>query len=404
MTRSVLSPAVCDKSMSGDQQRDLIAQLTSAVNGTGPALALGAADGSTSSNSDGQLEVPDAVALVVTTSGSTAKPRRVLLDSSALLASAHATQQRLGGPGQWLLALPATHVAGVQVLVRSIVAGTEPVFADPGQFRPETFTADVARMTTGVRRYVSLVPTQLHRLLTESGTTGQAARDALRTFDAILVGGAALSPDLARRADEEHLQTRTTYGMTETCGGCVYDAVPLPGVQVRTDDTGRLQIAGPMLMRGYLNDDAATAAAFTDDGGVRWLRTNDLGTVTATADGVQVTVTGRADDVIICGGVNVPAAAVEAVLAGWNGIGEVCVVPRKDSEWGQVPVAVVTVAPGHSMPELGEVQARVRELVGNAAAPRELHVTADLPTRGPGKYDRRRVQSMLEDNPGANPT
>lgn len=420
MTRSVLSPVVSDqaapdetrpdqtapgKGLGVGQQREFIAQLTRALDGTGPALALGAADNSAkNSPATDHLRVPDAVALVVTTSGSTAQPRRVLLDSSALLASAHATQQRLGGPGQWLLTLPATHVAGVQVLVRSVVAGTEPVFAGPGPFRPEAFTADVARMAPGVRRYVSLVPTQLHRLLAETGAAGEAARHALRTFDAILVGGAALSPDLARRAAAEHLEIRTTYGMTETCGGCVYDAVPLPGVRVRTDETGRLQIAGPMLMRGYLGDDAATAASFADDDDVRWLRTNDLGTVTTTPDGVHVTVTGRADDVIICGGVNVPAAAVEAVLAGWNGIGEVCVVPRKDPEWGQVPVAVITVTPDHSAPELADVQAQVRDLVGKAAAPRELHVTEKLPTRGPGKYDRHRVRALLEGNSGANPT
>ncbi len=397
MTRPVLHP-----SASAEPPSAVLHQLTDALAGTGPALALG----TTGQAAHVPLQVPAPVALVISTSGSTAQPRQVMLDAAALTASAVATQQRLGGPGQWLLTLPATHVAGIQVLVRSVVAGTTPVLATPGPFRPEAFAADVARMAPNSRRYVSLVPTQLHRLLTDHGATGLAAREALRTFDGILVGGAALNPQLAHRASAENLRIRTTYGMTETCGGCVYDSVPLAGVHVRSDAAGRLHIAGPMLMRGYLNDAAATAAAISvDDDDVRWLSTNDLGTVTPhPSSGVLVTVTGRADDVIISGGQNVPATAVEAALAGWQGIGEVCVVPKSDPEWGQVPVAVVTLQPGHSLPELAEVRARVHDLLGAAAAPRKVLVVAELPTRGPGKYDRLEVAALVRQAADANPT
>ncbi len=424
MTRPVLHPTV-----SAENPGDLIRRLSQALAGTGPALALGSAPDVVAA----QVHVPDSVALMVSTSGSTAQPQRVLLDAQALTASAQATHERLGGPGQWLLTLPPTHVAGIQVLVRSIIAGTDPVFAELGPFSAASFVADVARMTPGSRRYVSLVPTQLHRLLADDTTAGHSARHALRTFDGILVGGAVLSPDLAQRANAAHLQVRATYGMTETCGGCVYDGVPLTGVQVRSDETGRLQIAGPMLMRGYQGDAAATEAAFVTDGGVRWLRTNDLGTVTSSnavppsdgapsptesdpnrhggheGHGASVTVTGRADDVIICGGVNVQAAAVESALAGWSGIGEACVVPKADPEWGHVPIAVITAAPNHiaaqpTVPSLSEVQARVRDLLGSAAAPRELHIVTEIPTRGPGKYDRRQVQALVAGDPEANAT
>lgn len=392
MNRPVLIPPE-----SGAAGSALLEQLRRALTGSGPALGLGLGDDVDSA----LLSVPDPVALVVETSGSTAHPRRVLLEADALMASARATQERLGGAGQWLLTLPATHVAGIQVLVRSILAGSQPVRAEPGPFRPESFTADVARMSPGERRYVSLVPTQLHRLLTDTTPAGAAAREALRSFDAILVGGAALNPELARIAGDENLAIRTTYGMTETCGGCVYDSVPLAGVRVRTDASGRLQIAGPTLMRGYLAADDASASAFEISGGTRWLRTNDLGRVTSTSDGgsepvLHVEVTGRADDVIITGGVNVQASAVEAALAGWNGIGEVCVVGCADPEWGQRVVAVVTATP-RGVPTLAEVRARVSEMVGVAAAPRDLRILDALPTRGPGKYDRRRIRELLSD-------
>ena len=164
----------------------------------------------------------DPAPLAVETSGSTGAPKRVLLSRAALRASADATHARLGGPGQWLLNLPPSYVAGLQVLFRSVRAGTEPVVQD-GPF------GEAAAAMTGARRYVSLVPTQLVRLLDE---------DALRGFDTVLVGGARLEPALRTRAERAGVRVVATYGMSETCGGCVYDGRPLDGVAVRSVPTG----------------------------------------------------------------------------------------------------------------------------------------------------------------------
>ncbi|MGO1318409.1 MAG: AMP-binding protein, partial [Cellulomonadaceae bacterium] len=253
----------------------LLALLPDALRGTGPVLAPTADVGGAGAGVAGAAagDLPEDAALVVATSGSTGTPRGVVLTAPALRASADATRAHLGGPGQWLLALPTTHVAGLQVLVRSVLDGTRPVTLPGGPFRPQTFAQAMSQMGTE-RRYASLVPTQLRRLLAASPETG--ALDALRTLDAVLVGGAALSPDLADRARAAGVRVVRTYGMTETCGGCVYDGRPLEGVVVATGPDGRLRIAGPMLAAGYLGDPAATARSFVADGGRRWLVTQDL--------------------------------------------------------------------------------------------------------------------------------
>ena len=163
----------------------------------------------------------------------------------------------------------------------------------------EGLAAAAARMPAGDRRYTALVPTQLVRFL-------DAEPDALRGFDAVLVGGAATDPALLARARAEGVRVVTTYGMTETAGGCVYDGAPLDGVRVRVTDGG-VELAGPVLASGYRLDPDATAAAF--EGG--WFRTRDAGELDAEG---RLTVLGRLDDVLISGGVNVAPAAVEAVL------------------------------------------------------------------------------------------
>ncbi|MFJ2299590.1 AMP-binding protein [Oerskovia paurometabola] len=388
---------------------DLRAAVADALAGRGPAVAPSPLAFS------GPL--PAGTALVLQTSGSTGLPREVALGADALVASARSTHQRLGGDGQWLLTLPPTHVAGLQVVLRSVVAGTRLVAADlDAPFTAAGFAAaaarmDAARMDAG-RRYVSLVPTQLHRLL-HPGPGSEPALAALRSFDAILLGGAAASPVLLARAREAGATVVTTYGMTETSGGCVYDGVALEGVRVRVvdgasghelgpDTAGVVEISGPVLATGYLGDEALTAATFrTDPDGTRWLRTSDLGALAP--DGV-LTVLGRADDVIVTGGVNVAPAAVEAVLAaalaGTDGLGEVSVVGVPDAEWGQRVVAVVETTTGErrSPSADGELLARARHAVattlGPPAAPRDLLVVSALPRRGPGKIDRTAVTEL----------
>ncbi|MEO7351373.1 MAG: AMP-binding protein [Marmoricola sp.] len=229
--------------------------------------------------------------IVIATSGSTGRPKRVLLSRDAMRASALATQERLGGPGRWVLNLPPTHVAGVQVLFRSVVAGTEPVT-----------TQDVVRARAqlgGTRSYLSLVPTQLHRLLEVP-----AAARAMAAFDAVLIGGAAFERALRFRAEAVGIPVVSTYGMSETCGGCVYDGLPLSGAEIRIDD-GRVLLHGPMLFDGYQDDPALTAETLRDG----WLVTHDLGGLDA---GGRLRITGRDDDMITTGGVKVPAPAVVA--------------------------------------------------------------------------------------------
>lgn len=330
--------------------------------------------------------VADDVAVVVRTSGSTGEPRGVLLTAAALRASADATHRRLGGPGRWLLALPAHHVAGVQVLVRSVLAGTTPAVLPDGPFRAATFRDAVAAMPGG-RRYTSLVPTQLVRVLDDPGATA-----ALGTFDAVLLGGAATPPDLRERARDAGVRVVTTYGMTETCGGCVYDGVPLDGVRVALDAQGRVLLSGPVLAAGYLGRPDLDAQAFTGTGDARVLRTSDLGRVD---DGV-LTVLGRLDDVLVTGGAKVAPAAVESVLSRLDEVAEVCVVGVPDDEWGQAVVAVV-VPRGGPGPSLERVRSTVTARLGAAHAPRHVLVVPALPLRGPGKVDRAAVALLAQE-------
>lgn len=358
--------------------------LRGALDGSGPALApIGPHDVRAP---DVAATVPERVALVVNTSGSTGEPRRVMLDAEALMASACATHERLGGPGRWVLALPAQHVAGLQVLIRSVVAGTAPAVLPTDRFDPVAAASVlVAAHHPDVPLYTSLVPTQLHRILARAeGTALPAELRPWTDVDAILVGGAATAPGLLDRARDLGLRIVTTYGMTETAGGCVYDGVPLTGVRVRID--GTVHLAGPMLARGYLGrPDLDTAFQMHDD--VRWFRTGDLGTL---ARGV-LHVRGRVDDVVVTGGVKVAPAAVEAAIAAVRGVGEVCVVGVPDDEWGQVVTAVVVPARGAPAPTLAALRDAVVPTLGPAAAPRRLVLADALPQRGPGKVDRAAV-------------
>ena len=353
--------------------RDLVAALPGALDGTGPAVRP-----LEDPRAQPDVHVPDDVAVVVRTSGSTGRPRDVMLTATALRASAEATAQRLGGHGSWLLTLPVHHVAGLQVVARALLAGAPPTTLPAGPFRPAPFTAAARRACDGPGpHYTSLVPTQLVRVLDD-----EAATAATRAFDAVLVGGAACPPPLLARARAAGLRVVTTYGMTETCGGCVYDGRPLLGVDVRVDPEQRISLTGPVLAAGYLHRPDLDATTFVTDGTARWLRTADRGRLD---DGV-LRVLGRLDDVLVTGGVKVDPLAVEEVVAGLDGIGEVCVVGLPDQHWGQVVVAVV-VAQG-PVPALTTVRGAVAAALGPASAPRQVVVVDELPLRGPGKPDR----------------
>ena len=351
-------------------------------------------------------DLPPDAALVVRTSGSTGTPREVVLTRAALLASIGATAARLGGHGRWLLALPWHHVAGAQVVARSVVAGTQPAHLPDEPFTPALLAAHAATFLddpAAARAYLSLVPTQLHRVVEAAQAAdadGLAAAAALARFDAVLVGGAAASPDLLDAARSLGVPVVTTYGMSETCGGCVYDGVPLDGVRVRLGDGGRVELGGPVVAAGYLGEPGSPAFR-TDPDGTRWFVTSDLGALTA-PPGSRLRVLGRADDVVVTGGEKVAPLAVEHALAS---LGETCVIAVPDREWGQAVVAVVVRprtpgGPGGLVPADGGLRDRARALaraaVGPHAAPRHVLVTDALPLRGPGKVDRRGLAALAD--------
>jgi O-succinylbenzoic acid--CoA ligase len=355
----------------------------------GPTDPGGGAD-TTRADSSGSASVsaPDGSALVIETSGSTGGAKRVVLGAGALRASATATLRRLGGPGRWLLPLPAHHVAGAQVVVRGLLAGHPPSVLDNRHgFRPDRFAAAATELfqASGTRYYTSLVPTQLHRVLLEGG----AALAAARGFHAVLVGGAATPPALLVEARTGGIAVVTTYGMSETAGGCVYDGVPLDGVRVRLDGDGRIELGGPVLASGYLDQPELTAESFVDG----WFRTSDLG---RWAPDGTLRVLGRADDVITTGGESVHPAAVERVLAAQPGVRAACVVSVPDPEWGQLVAAAVVCGPGAGpAPDTGSWAEAVRAELGAPSVPRLVRVLDELPVRGIGKPDRVEVARML---------
>jgi len=332
----------------------------------------------------GEDDPHDPTVVVVATSGSSGAPKGVLLSASALLASASATHDRLGGPGRWLLALPAQHVAGLQVLVRSLIARTEPVVLDlTAGFTPAGFAAG-AQGLTGGRRYTALVPTQLVRLLDDAQTAGGEGLAELARFDAVLVGGAATPRTVLDRARGAGVRVVTTYGASETCGGCVYDGVPLDGVRVGLEaPAGRVRLGGPTRARGYRGGDAGEAFVVDEDG-TRWWRTADAGRF----DGERLEVLGRLDGAVLTGGTTVLPSAVEETLLRLPGVAEVVVVGVDDAEWGQRVVAAVVPAVGTAVPTLEAVRAHVAGTVGPHAAPRQLLVLEALPLVGVGKPDR----------------
>jgi o-succinylbenzoate---CoA ligase len=315
------------------------------------------------------------VALVVTTSGTTGAPKGAMLTAAALTASAWATHERLGGPGSWLLALPPYHIAGLQVLVRSVLAGSVPVELDVSAgFDISELPSAVRRLGPG-RRYTSLVAAQLAKALTDP-----AAAAALAESDAVLIGGGPAPRPILDAAAAAGIAVVRTYGMSETAGGCVYDGVPLGGVQLRVPADGRIAIGGATLAKGYRNP--VVPDPFAEPG---WFRTNDLGTI----DGSGVlTVLGRADDAISTGGLTVLPQPVEAALCTHPAISDCAVFGLLDDRLGQRVVAAVVVTDGCAPPTLDTLRAVVTRTLDATAAPRELHIVDVLPRRGIGKVDR----------------
>lgn len=384
------------------------------------------------------------IALVVGTSGSTGTPKRTALTARALAASASATERFFGSnsdaASQWLLALPAHYIAGAQVLARSILAGTAPVIArsviEPVHFSPEVFLQAVEQMSSA-RRFISLVPTQLHKLLESADADprlGAEIHEALGSFTGILLGGAPTSADLLAAASALGLNTVTTYGSAETAGGCVYSGSVLPGVRVElvpeegmpaVPDTGgkpaqvgRIWISGEHLASGYIGDAARTAEHFfTAANGTRWYRTDDYGLLSPAAapnsnkncSEQRLQVLGRSDDVLISGGVKISARAVATVLEEHPAVREACVIGLPDARWGTAIAAAVTLVPSagtaaastENSPALNEelcalLRARCAEKLGAPAVPKQLSILPDFPLTSTGKPDRAKIYSILD--------
>jgi len=358
--------------------RELLRALRGAVLGSGPAIAIG---------STGELpsDVPPGTAVVLTTSGSTGVPKSVALSRSALTASAMATAARIG-EGQWLLPLSGGYIAGVQVMVRALIAGRDPAILS-GRFSAEAFAHAASGMRSfaegmPVPAYTSLVPAQLQTLV-DAAERDDSVRRALASFHTILVGGQRLPDPLRERAIALGARPVRTYGSTETSGGCVYDGVPLDGTTVRLVD-GELWINGPSLADGYLGDAERTAATFvTDSEGLRWYRTGDAGSL---EDGI-VRVTGRIDNVIISGGVNVSLDRVEAIVQAI--VPDAVVVGAPHERWGETPV-IVTESGG----DLDACRAAVEREIGKPARPDRLIVVSAIPRLPSGKPDRRAIRTL----------
>jgi o-succinylbenzoate---CoA ligase len=317
-------------------------------------------------------------AVVIATSGSTGRPKGVELSAAALLASATASLRRIGaGPAdRWLCCLPTFHIAGLGILVRSLASGTDPAIS--ARADPEVLAASGCSL-------VSLVPTQLRRLLAAGYQPA-----GIRT---VLLGGAAAGGDLLPAARAAGWPVVTTYGMSETCGGCVYDGVPLDGVSARPDADGRVVISGPVLFSGYRLQPELTANALA--GGT--FRTADLGYLGP--DG-RLVIRGRADDVINTGGEKVVPGEVEAVLGTSPGVADVVVIGVPDAEWGEQVAAFVVPADAGQPPDPDHLRSIVRQALSAHAAPKKVFVMPVFPLLPSGKPDRAALRASALPGPG----
>lgn len=323
---------------------EYVSALEKALTADGPALGCGPVESKT---------VQSDISLLVATSGSTGNPKEIAIRSAALLASASASNKFLkASKGEiWSLLLPLTHIAGINVLVRAMQLETLPL--DLRNHKGTYPHAD----------YTAIVPTQLFNALTENSDLLKHLQGAT----AVLVGGASLSSDLRTQAVAAGINIITTYGMSETCGGCIYDGEPLDGVTFAITDDGRIKISGPVL-----------ADVEKENG---WFITQDLGSI---VDG-KLQVIGRSDDVIISGGENISLSAIEATINEKFPDLLVAAFSMTDNKWGQALHVALQSRDENIAEQISDV---LISAIGNHAKPKSVILVDKLPLIGVGKVDR----------------
>jgi len=358
--------------------------LASALRGQGPALAVVAPGTDTSWV---PREVDDDTAVLIETSGSGSAPKRVALSAVALMANARAGLGRLGGSGTWVLALPVHFIGGLQVLVRSLDSDTEPILLSRESFNTAALIDALSVRPEHERLYMSVVPVQLGRIV-DHVEHDPAALAIVCRLSALLVGGQRTSPSLLTRARALGLPVVTTYGATETAGGCVYDGLPLNDVKIHVRPDGRIEVGGNILATEFIGDSVMTEQRFSEADGVRWYLSDDIGEL---REG-SLTVQGRNDRVLISGGIKVNLELVEEVTESIRECAYSVAVSLADEEWGERVGLVVeldpeeTAADPRSLAEL--IKAIVRDELGVAATPREVRLVEQLPRLSSGKPDR----------------
>jgi O-succinylbenzoic acid--CoA ligase len=342
-----------------------MARIAKALVADGPALAFGHTD---------LTQVPARISAVVSTTGSSGSSKEVGLTASALLSSARASNKALGAEfgNSWSLLLPLTHIAGINVLVRALELGTEPIDLrhHQGDYPRADFTA--------------IVPTQLFKALNGDAQLLKHLVEA----KAVLVGGAALTTELHLQAENAGINVVVTYGMTETSGGCVYNGIPLDGVEISITSEKRIAIKGTVLAHTYLGAEALWDTQFKDG----WFHSSDLGRI----ENEKLIVEGRSDDVIISGGENISLSAIESSLHAHFPHKTFAAFAVKDSKWGQ---ALHLAIAGDGFPSEDEVAQYLGEKFGEFSKPKGYLHLPELPLIGIGKVDRKKLTDLYMEAP-----
>lgn len=327
-----------------------------------------ASDAEVANAAERMIGLDDDIALVLFSSGSEGHPKGVMLPRSALLASTHASAICHGWNehDRWLCCLPLHHIGGLSVLLRCLTARKTAVLSDG--FHTESVAKLLGEQEV---TKVSLVPTMLWRLL----ETGHRAPASLRL---VLIGGAALDPQLLSRATSAGYRVVHSYGMTETASQIIVMGRPLEGVQLRIRDQ-LLEVRGPMLMRGYLPPDDSEQVIVDS-----WFRTNDRARIDE--DG-RIEILGRSDWVIISGGENIDPSLIEAALCQCSGVRAALAIGLPHPEWGQELVALVVREAGDET----ALRAALADRLAYHLQPKHLFSIDALPLLANGKLDRRKA-------------